>query len=48
MQQKLETLLARKMIEEDLAPGTVLKVDYDGRQLNVEAMAPAESNAKAS
>ena len=48
MQQKLETLLARKMIEEDLAPGTVLKVDYDGRQLNVEAMAPADSNAKAS
>ena len=35
MQQKLETLLARKIIAEDIAPGTILKVDYDGRQLSV-------------
>lgn len=35
MQQKLETLLARKIIAEDIAPGTILKIDYDGRQLSV-------------
>ncbi len=33
IQQKLETLLARKIIAEDLEPGTELVVDYDGRNL---------------
>ena len=33
IQQKLETLLARKMIAEDLEPGTEIVVDYDGRKL---------------
>jgi ATP-dependent Clp protease ATP-binding subunit ClpB len=35
IQQKLETLLARKIIAEDIAPGTKLCIDYDGRQLTV-------------
>ena len=33
VQQRLETFLARKMIAEDLEPGTELVVDYDGRGL---------------
>ena len=33
IQQKLDTLLARKIIAEDLEPGTELVVDYDGRNL---------------
>lgn len=33
VQQKLETFLARKMIAEDLEPGTEIVVDYDGREL---------------
>ncbi len=33
IQQKLETLLARKMIAEDLEPGCEIVVDYDGRGL---------------
>jgi len=33
IQQKLETLLARKMIAEDLEPGTEIVIDYDGRGL---------------
>ncbi len=33
VQQKVETLLARKIISEDLAPGTQIVVDYDGQKL---------------
>ena len=35
IQQKVETLLARKIIAEDLAPNTMLTVDYDGNKLIV-------------
>ena len=35
VQQRVETLVARKMISEDLAPGTELVIDYDGRDLTV-------------
>ena len=35
IQQKVETLLARKIIAEDLAPNTMLIVDYDGNKLIV-------------
>ena len=35
IQQKVETLLARKIIAEDLAPNTMLTGDYDGNKLIV-------------
>ena len=35
IQQKVETLLARKIIAEDLEPNTMLTVDYDGSKLIV-------------
>ena len=35
IQQKVEPLLARKIIAEDLAPNTMLTVDYDGNKLIV-------------
>lgn len=35
IQQKVETLLARKIIAEDLEPNTMLTVDYDGNKLIV-------------
>lgn len=35
IQQKVETLLARKIIAEDLAPNTMLTVDYDDSKLIV-------------
>lgn len=35
LQAKVETLIARKMIAEDLEPGTKLIVDYDGEKLTV-------------
>ena len=35
IQQKVETLLARKIIAEDLAPNTMLTVDYNGNKLIV-------------
>ncbi len=35
IQQKVETLLARKIIAENVAPNTVLQVDYDGSRLIV-------------
>lgn len=35
IQQKVETLLARKIIAEDIAPNTTLQVDYDGNRLIV-------------
>jgi ATP-dependent Clp protease ATP-binding subunit ClpB len=35
IQSRVETLIARMMIAEDLAPGTKLTVDYDGKDLVV-------------
>ncbi|MBE6880843.1 MAG: ATP-dependent chaperone ClpB [Ruminococcaceae bacterium] len=36
IQRKVETLIARKIIADDVAPGTTLTVDYDGSQLIVK------------
>ncbi len=36
LQSKLETLLARHIIEQDVAPDTVFTVDYDGEKLVVK------------
>ncbi len=36
LQQKVETLLAKMIIGEDLAPGTKLLVDYDGTSLTIQ------------
>lgn len=36
IQRKVETLIARKIIADDVAPGTTLTVDYDGSQLVVK------------
>ncbi|MBP3923320.1 MAG: ATP-dependent chaperone ClpB [Ruminiclostridium sp.] len=36
IQRKVETLIARKIISDDIAPGTTLTVDYDGNQLIVK------------
>ena len=36
LQSRLETLLARRIIEQDLAPDTVFTVDYDGNGLTVK------------
>ena len=36
LQSKLETLLARHIIQEDPAPDTVFTVDYDGKELTVQ------------
>ncbi len=36
IQSRVETLLARKIIGEDIAPGTCLVVDYDGEKLIVK------------
>lgn len=33
IQSKLETLLAKKIISEDIAPGTEIGIDYDGEKL---------------
>ena len=35
LQSKVETLIARKILSEDLHHGSVLTVDYDGRDLFV-------------
>lgn len=37
IQSNLETLIARKIIAEDLAPDTVITVDYDGKELKASA-----------
>ena len=37
IQSNLETLRARKIIAEDLAPDTVITVDYDGKELKATA-----------
>ena len=36
IQQKLETLVAREIIANDLAPDTVIRIDYDGTKLFVK------------
>ena len=33
IQSKVETLVARKIIADDPAPGTVIRIDYDGRKM---------------
>ena len=33
IQSKLETLVARKIIADDPAPGTVIRIDYDGQKM---------------
>ena len=33
IQSKLETIVAKKMIADDPAPGTVIAIDYDGTKL---------------
>ena len=33
IQRKVETLIARKLIADDIAPGSTLTVDYDGEKL---------------
>ena len=33
LQRKVETLIARKIIADDIAPGTTLTIDYDGNNL---------------
>ncbi len=37
MSSNIETLIARKMISEDIAPDTTLTVDYDGEKLTVNS-----------
>jgi ATP-dependent Clp protease ATP-binding subunit ClpB len=36
LQSKVDTLIARKIIAEDLRPQTVMKIDFDGEKLFVE------------
>ncbi|HNX64747.1 MAG TPA: ATP-dependent chaperone ClpB, partial [Oscillospiraceae bacterium] len=36
IQSKLETLLAKKIISEDIAPGTEIGIDYDGEKLTAK------------
>ena len=36
IQSRVETLIAKKIIQDDVAPDTVLKVDYDGNRLTVQ------------
>lgn len=40
IQSKLETLIARTMIAEDLDPDTVIKVDSDGEKMLVTTIPP--------
>ena len=35
LQRKAETLIAKKIIADDVEPGTVLKIDYDGSRLTI-------------
>ena len=37
LQSRVETLIARKIIAEDVAPDTCLAVDYRGGELTVDA-----------
>ena len=36
IQSRVETLIAKKIIQDDIAPDTVLTVDYDGTHLTVQ------------
>ena len=36
IQRKVETLIAKKIIQDDIAPDTLLTVDYDGNQLLIK------------
>ena len=36
IQSRVETLIAKKIIQDDVAPDTVLTVDYDGNRLTVQ------------
>ena len=42
IQRKIETLIARKIIAEDIAPDSVLKVDYNGSEFTVEVILTAQ------
>ena len=33
LQRRVETLIAKKIIADDVAPGSTIKVDYDGSKL---------------
>ncbi len=46
IQRKLETLIARTMIAEDLEPYTVIKVKSDGKNMELECIAPADMEAE--
>ena len=41
IQSNVETLLAKAIIRDDPAPDSVMRVDYDGNNFNVETVAPA-------
>ena len=38
MQRAVETLIARKIIAEDVAPRTTLTVDFDGEKLYIDVL----------
>ena len=42
IQRKIETLIARKIIAEDIAPDSILKVDYNGSEFTVEVILTAQ------
>ena len=44
IQSKLETLIARTMIENDLDPFTTIKVDSDGEKLSLTTIAPEKDS----
>lgn len=44
IQSKLETLIARTMIANDLAPFTTIKVDSDGEKLSLTTIAPEKDS----
>ena len=45
IQSKLETLIARTMIANDLDPFTTIKVDSDGEKLSLTTIAPEKDNS---
>mgnify|MGYP000033313160 FL=1 len=44
IQSKLETLIARTMIANDLDPFTTIKVDSDGEKLSLTTIAPEKDS----
>jgi len=36
IQRKAETLIAKKLIADDISAGTILKLDFDGEKLFIE------------